>query len=52
MPDPALESFLEEEAFDKNLKPGRGSSGLSGTAINQDIKDTRELNEAKVFFNI
>lgn len=37
MPDPALESFLEEKAFD-DLKQGRGSSGLSGTGINQDIK--------------
>lgn len=38
MPDPALESFLEEKAFGKDLKQGRGSSGLSGTGINQDIK--------------
>lgn len=52
VPDPALESFLEEEAFDKDLSGGVGSSGLSGTGINQDIKDTGELNEAKLLFNI
>lgn len=52
VPHPALESFLEEEAFDKDLSGEVGSSGLSGTGINQDIKDTGELNEVKVLFNV